>query len=188
MRRVATRAPYEAYVVEPPTPEGVRRWRALGEPLHLVAARGQLDALRERLDRGESPDERSATGATLLHLAAYCDQARSVRLLVSRGADLEARDPHTAGTPLVWAALGRGAAALRELLDLGADTEAENRWGESALILAVRTGRADATRHLLISGASVRRSWLGKSLLEIAVARGHGEVAALLRAARSRGR
>ncbi len=188
MRRVATRAPYADYVVEAPTPERKRRWHALGEPLHLVAARGQIDVLRERLDRGASPDERSSSGATLLHLAAYCDQPGSVRLLVSRGAHLEARDPHTAGTPLVWAALGRAAGALRELLDLGADPSAENRWGETALLLAVRSGRADAVTLLLGAGAPARAEWHGKSLLELAVARGHGEVATVLRTARARGR
>ena len=187
MRRVATRAPYAAYVVEAPTPEGIRRHHALGEPLHLVAARGQLAVLRERLDRGASHDERSTTGASLLHLAAYCDQAGSVRLLVSRGADLEARDPHTSGTPLVWAALGRGVGALRLLLDLGADWAAENRWGETALVLAVRSGRADAVALLLEAGGSARGEWQGKSLLELAVARGHGDVATVLRAARARG-
>ena len=185
MRRVATRAPYAAYVVESPTPERIRGFRALGEPLHLVAARGQLEALREKLDRGASPDARSSSGATLLHLSAYCDQPGSVRLLASRGADLEARDAHTGGTPLVWAALGRGVSALRELLDLGADLAAENRWGETALVLSVRSGRADAVRHLLSSGASARSDWQGKSLLELAVARGHGEVAVLLRGARA---
>jgi ankyrin repeat protein len=109
-----------------------------------------------------------------------------VRLLVSRGADLEATDAHTAGTPLVWAALGRGTSALGELLDLGADPAAANCWGETALVLAVRAGRADAVGCLLVAGASPKAGWQGRSLLEIAVARGHGEVALLLRGARQR--
>ena len=45
-------------------------------------------------------------GVTPLHAAAYAGSADAVRLLLDRGADVEARDENWDSHPLVWAAIG----------------------------------------------------------------------------------
>ena len=72
---------------------------------------------------------------------------------------------------MVWAALGRGIETLELLLSIGADPDAENRCGETALLHAIRRGHREAARLLLSYGADPRRRFEGKSLLELSVAR-----------------
>jgi ankyrin repeat protein len=73
-------------------------------------------------------------GATALHLAAAAGSTATVRLLLERGADIEARDTTWDSTPLEWAIVGSGmrlghashpdwATAVRVLLDAGAATD-----------------------------------------------------------------
>ena len=88
------------------------------------------------LDLGFAVDARDGDndGATALHAAAYHGSADAVRLLLARGADLEARDTTYDSTPLDWAAVGSGErpatnrspdwiATVQALLDAGASTE-----------------------------------------------------------------
>ena len=73
-------------------------------------------------------------GGTALHAAAYCGSAGAVRLLLDRGANLEARDATWNSPPLDWAAVGSGErpatnprpdwiATVAALLEAGASTE-----------------------------------------------------------------
>ena len=98
---------------------------------------------RARRHRGRPPDgrpwlpldaRRGDHGSTALHAAAYSGSAETVRLLLARGADIEARDSTWDSTPLEWAKVGSGlrpqtspnpdwAATVRILLDAGASTE-----------------------------------------------------------------
>jgi ankyrin repeat protein len=71
-------------------------------------------------------------GGTALHAAAYAGSADAVRLLLQRGADVEARDENWDSHPLVWAAIGSSeqpdlnphpdwAGTVRALLEAGAN-------------------------------------------------------------------
>ena len=62
------------------------------------------------LDLGFPPGARSEqdNGATALHLAAAAGGTGTVRLLLDRGADIEARDTTWDSTPLEWAIVGSG--------------------------------------------------------------------------------
>src|SRR5260370_31762517 len=87
------------------------------------------------LDRGCPVEARGGDwSGTALHAAAYSGSASTVRLLIGRGADLEARDTTWDSTPLMWAIVGSGerpasnsqpdwVAGVRALLDAGASTE-----------------------------------------------------------------
>src|SRR5690242_6361258 len=59
-----------------------------------AAGHGQVEAVRLMLDLGFPPGTRSAQddGATALHLAAAAGSPGTVRLLLDRGAGIEARD------------------------------------------------------------------------------------------------
>jgi len=100
-----------------------------------AADHGATEAVRLMLDLGFPPGTRSAQddGATALHLAAAAGSPGTVRLLLDRGADIEARDTTWDSTPLEWAIVGSGLrlghdahpdwpAAVTALLDAGAST------------------------------------------------------------------
>jgi ankyrin repeat protein len=98
-----------------------------------AADHGHTEAVRLMLDLGFPPGTRSEPddGATALHLAAAAGSTGTVRLLLDRGADIEARDTTWNSTPLEWAIVGSGMrlghdphpdwpATVSALLDAGA--------------------------------------------------------------------
>lgn len=69
-----------------------------------AAEHGDLVTVRAALD--SHPDfihQRDDIGATALHYAAFGGHCDTVRLLVERGADINARDAKFGGTPAGWA-------------------------------------------------------------------------------------
>jgi ankyrin repeat protein len=101
-----------------------------------AADHGHTEAVRLMLDLGFPPGTRSEqdNGATALHLAAAAGSTGTVRLLLDRGADIEARDTTWESTPLEWAIVGSGMrlghdpdpdwpATISALLDAGASTD-----------------------------------------------------------------
>jgi ankyrin repeat protein len=104
----------------------------------LAGAAGQdaTEAVRLMLDLGFPPGSQSGAddGGTALHLAAAAGATATVRLLLERGADIEARDSTWDSTPLGWAIVGSGLrlghaphpdwpATVAALLDAGAATD-----------------------------------------------------------------
>jgi hypothetical protein len=85
-----------------------------GETRHVALAlatqHGRLEIVRLLLDAGEDPNRYNPVGAhshsTPLHQAVWAGHEAVVRLLVERGARLDARDIHHQGTPLDWARYG----------------------------------------------------------------------------------
>jgi ankyrin repeat protein len=101
-----------------------------------AADHGQTEAVRLMLDLGFPPGARSEqdNGATALHLSAAAGSIGTVRLLLERGADIEARDTAWNSTPLEWAIVGSGMrlghdpdpdwlVTVSALLDAGASTD-----------------------------------------------------------------
>ena len=100
-----------------------------------AAETGHLAALILMLDLGFPADAPGdGEGGTALHAAAYAGSADAVRLLIDRGANLEARDATWDSPPLDWAAVGSGErpatnphpdwiATVQALLGAGASTE-----------------------------------------------------------------
>ena len=86
------------------------------------------------LDLGFPLEARGDDGGTALHAAAYNGSTQTVRLLLDRGADIEARDTSWNDAPLGWAAVGSGERprtnnaadwieTARTLLEYGASTK-----------------------------------------------------------------
>jgi len=105
------------------------------EALPGAADHGDTEAVRLMLDLGFPLGIRLVQddGATALHLAAGAGSAATVRLLLERGAGVEARDTTWDSTPLEWAIAGSGLrrghdphpdwpATVSALLDAGAST------------------------------------------------------------------
>jgi uncharacterized protein len=83
----------------------------------------------------------------------------------------------------VWerAAKDGDAGAVRELLHFGADVDARDRYGQTALMLAAHAGHVAVVERLLAAGADMDvTAKYGLSALMLAVLAGHVEVARLL--------
>jgi len=71
---------------------------------------------------------------------------------------VDARDGRYRATPLIWAVRTGNQAAVDFLLDLGADVDARDRSGGTALFTAVRFDRLEVGRALLSAGAGPSQS------------------------------
>ncbi|HEX4215215.1 MAG TPA: ankyrin repeat domain-containing protein [Candidatus Dormibacteraeota bacterium] len=90
------------------------------------------DAVAMSLDLGFPVNARGENGETALHQAAYEGRPDTVRLLIERGAEIDALDSRFDGTPLAFATVGSGGRpasagdwveTVRLLLDAGASPE-----------------------------------------------------------------
>ncbi len=123
--------------------------------LHYAAYGTDAGLVNFLLDKGAKIDLRSAEGHTPLHIAAMRDRRELVEALVKRGAALEARDGYER-TALILCARERGQAATgRFLLEAGADVNAADKFGSTALELAAWRGKAEFVDLLLEKGAKV---------------------------------
>jgi hypothetical protein len=105
--------------------------------------------------------------------------------LLSRGADIDARDRH--GQTAVMLAAAAGDARVVEFLALhGADLDHTAKYGLSAVMLAALRGHADVVRVLIGAGADLELKgtgapgFAGKRAHDLAAGRGDADVAALL--------
>lgn len=119
-----------------------------------------------------------ARGFTPLHAAAALDNVALVRELASRSHLLESKTP--AGETALDVALryGRDRAA-DALLEAGGTSTSEDAW--PPLHQAARTDALARAANLIASGSDARRTFRGKTALEIAVQHGSKRVEALLR-------
>ena len=116
-------------------------------------------------------------GDTPLHMAAAGYVLEVAKLLVAAGADVNAVGKHRWGRPLHYAADGgAGCDAKRQvkmidwLLAAGAEIDAQDKNGATALHRAVRTRCAAAVKRLLSAGADVtKRNKPGSTAFHLAV-------------------
>lgn len=112
--------------------------------LHVAAAAFQAGIARRLLGRGANVRARNRRGAEPLHYAADTNhwnpaaQARTIACLIAAGADPNAVD-RDGVAPIHRAVRTRSAAAVRALLDGGANPEQRNKSGSMPLDLALQT-------------------------------------------------
>ena len=149
-----------------------------------AAAAGRLERVRELLAaHPELITARAPDGWTALHLAAHFRHLPVVELLLSRGADVNARSENSHANTALHAAAAGGAdrALLQRLVQAGVEVDATQGGGYTGLHEAASLGRADLVTLLLEAGASVQsRTDEGRTPAELARANGHEDVAALL--------
>ncbi|MGA7887441.1 MAG: ankyrin repeat domain-containing protein [Acidobacteriaceae bacterium] len=163
------------------------RTRVAELDLFEAAATGDLPQLRALLDADPAGAHSfSGDGWTPLHLAAAFGGPEAVRFLLERGAGVHAvsRNPQQ-NQPLHAAlALSGDLAAIRLLLDAGAEVNATQAGGFTPLHSAASAGRREAAALLLARGADpAQADHHGNPPAHYARQRGHAELADWLEAA-----
>ncbi|RYP70906.1 hypothetical protein DL771_005156 [Monosporascus sp. 5C6A] len=168
------------------------RWPCHKPPLlHVASHCGIVPWVQEILTkRGwifpfrKLANKKDITGRNPLSYAAEQGHEAVARLLLDRGADVNAEDVNVDGeTALILAAKQGHEAVARLLLDRGAEVNAKsiNSISETALIGAVRQGHEAVARLLLDRGADINAEyWNYQTPLMLAAFEGHEAVVRLL--------
>jgi ankyrin repeat protein len=105
----------------------------------------------------------------------------AVRLLVTRGAQVDAVEPSRGQTALMWAAAEGNTEAADVLVEAGADPTLKSNGGFTPLLFAVRNAHIATAELLLKRGANVNElAPDGSSALSMAVVNAYYEMASML--------
>lgn len=148
-----------------------------------AAARGDVESVRHYLTLGFSADTRGPNGLTALGLAVRRRQKEMARLLIDRGADVNA-GVGGGNTPLMEASSQGDVELVELLLASRADPGATNDNGQTALLLAVGEGQESVVRLLIDAGSPVDiEDRLGMNAGDYATLFHHDRILAALREA-----
>ena len=109
------------------------------------------------IERGASVDATNKLGQNALLFAAYDGRTEVVEVLLQAGADANKADDDGLA-PLSVAASARIATML---IERGANVNATNKLGQTALLIAGRKGRAGVVKALVQAGADVNKADMG---------------------------
>ena len=133
-------------------------WRSPKDesPLMLASLKGNKELVRKLIARDAHVNK---TGWTPLHYAATGGQLEVMQILLDQHAYIDAESPNKS-TPLMMAAMYATPAAVRLLLDAGADPTLRNQLGLSAVDFAQKASRPDSAE--LVAAAIRSRQPKGK--------------------------
>jgi len=148
--------------------------------LLIPAAQGNINQVRELLDKGADVNARDILGDTPLTFPAFDGYTEVVKALVDKGADVNARN--RLGATALQFASGKGHTDVVELLiDKNADVNIKDNEGNSALRYAADKGYAEIVKLLLDKGADFNaKDNDNNTPLTGAAQDGHTEVVRLL--------
>lgn len=157
-------------------------------PLIEAARAGDLESIRTLIEAGAEVNETRKNGRTALMAAVRSRKQEAVRFLLDRGADvnIQARESvssNSKDSALTMAAARGVPGIVRALIGQGADIEARNAMGYTALMQAACSDYVDAetVKALLSAGADITPKGLdGETALRLARKRGNTEIVRLL--------
>ncbi|REJ84710.1 MAG: hypothetical protein DWQ36_07815 [Acidobacteria bacterium] len=168
-------------------------WPGDGSPLIEAVRSGSSELLRLLLDRGAEVDLGVGGDGTAMIAAARRGDVEMVELLLAYGADVDHAGRGGDGNPLIAASLAGDVEMARLLVARGARVDIHVPDDDTPLINAAQQGHVEMVRYLLEIGADPdltgdfdRRLETVRTPLNQALARGHDEVAELLRRAGAR--
>ncbi|KAG9498121.1 hypothetical protein J7337_011016 [Fusarium musae] len=146
------------------------------ETVRLAAAQGDFDIVEVLI--GHS-DFKGLDGAMLE--AARQGSAREVLRLFEMGADVTATDGDEKMTALHHAVVQDQAPLISRLLSIGADSEANDAKGRTALFIGAEMGHSRVVEALLQAGAVMDVNDIrGRTPLDVAAAAGHTDIVRML--------
>ena len=124
--------------------------------LRKAAQDGDMQAVKDLLDKGANVNAKDDTGKTVLHWVAPArDNPEMVKVLVAKGADVNAKD-NEGETALMIAASQSNPGILAELIEAGAEVNAQNNAGRTALMAAAFRANVEEIKILLAKGADLK--------------------------------
>jgi len=140
---------------------------------------GPLEIVKMLVQNGADVHHTDRYGFTPLLLAIASDQRSIIGFLLQKGADINQRNVHNGYTPLLWVCTNPNSPPdmVNYLLKNGANVDAMNRNGETALLLAAAMGNDKKVKILLeydpdVNGRDIR----GNTALSLASQYGHADV------------
>lgn len=149
----------------------------------LASALGDVARLGKALEADPAVISKySVDGWTPLHLAAFFGQKAAAELLIAEGASVLARSTNAMNNhPLHAAAAGRSRDLVALLLEHGAEVNATQHGGWTALHAAAQNSDAEMVKVLLANGADVAiRADNNQNALDLALGKGAQQVVDLL--------
>jgi uncharacterized protein len=144
--------------------------------LFAVVLTGDVTGLEAMVSRNRSLVSLLSTdGWTPLHLAAHFGQTDVVRVLLNKGAQVNARSTNALqNMPLHAAAAGKSVTAAKLLIEHGANVNARQTGGWAPLHAAAQNGDIELARVLVENGADINvRADNQQQPLDLALTKGH---------------
>ena len=149
-----------------------------------AALDGDLDKVKEEIEKGVDVNAFDSGNYTALMLAAYNGHHHVLKLLLEKGANIDAVDGMNR-TALMFASTGPFKQAVEILVKNGADVNAkdsEEEW--TPLMMAAAEGQLEVVKVLIDNGADLTMVDIdGESSLDFAVSKGHTDVVDFIKAA-----
>jgi ankyrin repeat protein len=115
--------------------------------IHKAAYNGDINKVRELLQKGVKPDERDSFGGTALHAAMFQKNMQIVKLLLQNGFNINAQGTQNAYTPLHDAVWANNLEAAKLLLDEGAKTNLKGKDGLTPFGKAKHEGKTEIAKY-----------------------------------------
>ncbi|XP_063720103.1 fibronectin type 3 and ankyrin repeat domains protein 1-like [Symsagittifera roscoffensis] len=152
------------------------------DALMLGCFEGYMNICKALRKYGAKLDQRDKGGNTALHLATDGGNLDIIRWLVAEGADVDARDTVSGWTPLLrCTAMSSNVLAGQCLIQLGADVNATDKEGKTALMLAAIKTNSHFGKILLDAGADFSvKSAFGKTAADMSEATDNKQIAKMI--------
>jgi ankyrin repeat protein len=150
-----------------------------GFPLQAAVARDHIEVVAHLLNRNVDVSQRGGQFGAAIIAAAATSTPEIMQILLDVGADVTAVDE--AGWTALHHASKRGVAKIvGQLLERGAQINAITKDGSTAVVVACANGNKDVLSALIQKGADLELASENGSPLELALTRGHEELACRL--------